>query len=60
MIESDSDMEDDQKQLLGDREALAMQQFFDATHNLGDDMPCPDDSAESAIEGPPEKVARIE
>jgi len=40
-----------------DREAEAMQQFFDAARNRGDDMPC---SAESAIEGPHEKVAGIE
>ena len=35
-----------------DREAEAMQHLFDAAHNRGDDMPCPDESAESAIEGP--------
>ena len=60
LLEFDSDMDDDQKQLQVDREALVMQQFFDDSHNLGNDMPCPDDSAESAIEEPPEKKARIE
>ena len=49
MIDFDPDMENDQKQQIVDREAEAMQQFFDAAHNRGDDMPC---SAESAIEGP--------
>ena len=49
MIEFESDAEEDHKQEIVDREAEAMQQFFDAHHNRGDDMPC---SAESAIEGP--------
>ena len=59
LIEFDSDMEDDQKQEIVDREAEAMQQLFDAHHNRGDDMPCPEESAESAIEGPQGKAARI-
>ena len=60
LIEFESDMENDQKQEIVDREAEAMQQFFDAAHNLRGDMPCPDESAESANEEPPEKKARIE
>ena len=59
LIEFDSDMEDDQKQDIVDREAEAMQQFFDAHHNRGGDLPCPDESAESAPEGPQVKRARI-
>jgi hypothetical protein len=60
LIDFDPDMENDQKQQIVADEAEAMQQFFDAAHNLRGDMPCPDESAESAIEGPQEKVARIE
>ena len=52
-------MENDEKQEIVDREADAMKRFFDRAHNLGDDMPCPDESAESAMDGPCAKVARI-
>ena len=60
LIEFDSDMEDDQTQEIVDREAEAMQQFFEANHNRGDGMPCLDESAESALEGPQVTAARIE
>ena len=58
LIELDSDTEEDQKQEIIDREAEAMQLFFLANHNRLDNLPCHDESAESAPEGPAVKAAR--
>ena len=57
-IEFDSDMENDQKQQIVADEAEAMQQFFLANHNRENNLPCHDESAESAPEGPEGKAAR--
>ena len=51
LIEFESDTEEDHKQEIVDREAEEMQQFFLAYHNRGDNLPCHEESAESALEG---------
>ena len=49
-IEFDSDMEEHEMQEVVDREAEAMQEFYEEHHNLLGNMPRHDDSAASAPE----------
>ena len=51
-------MKDDQKQEVITDEADGMQQFYYAHHNRGDNLPCPEETAESALEEPNRKAAK--
>ena len=57
-VEFDSDMDVDQKEELVHREAEALQRFFLANHNLDNNLPGGDGSAESVIEEPMRKAPR--
>lgn len=58
LIEFDSETDEEQQQEIIDREAEALQEFFVAHHNCLDNLPAPDESAESASEEPQAKVAK--
>ena len=60
-IDFDSDMDDDQKQDVVNREAMALQQYFDANHDrAGDLQDCLTGSAESACDEPRIKKTKTE
>ena len=58
LIDFDPTIEADAMQEIVDREAGLMQDFFLAHHNRLDNMPCNEESAESASEEPRAKAAR--
>ena len=60
-IDFDSDMDDDQKQDVVNREAMALQDYFDANHDrAGELQDCLTGSAESACDEPRVKKTRTE
>mgnify|MGYP003300475072 CR=1 FL=1 len=57
-LEFDPDMDDDQKQEIANREAEALQRFYNDNHNSLGNLPSCDESADSAPVGPEVKRGR--